>query len=319
MVPNEPKDHHYVPQFYLEKFSIEGSDPPKFWVHSANRESRQSKPKNEAFQRELHTIYPVGSPPDRSLEKDFSKIEGIHAAVLKEILEKGGAQSLTKQERQTFAEYVGLQIVRTPPFMKLRKAITKSFNDALENAIDGDSTNLDRITKDTGSKTKEVLEKSGSEKAKEWLNNEIMQVHSHLFGIGGIAVKHAEILLNEFSWWFPSASSSIEYCTSDDPVIVLSKEGNRLHEGIARDVSIFFPLSPNLCFFADRDMGAIPPSVESINQQMVWQAHRFIYSRSETPGIDTDLAERRKIEAIRPRDAAFQDLIDINTIRKFIN
>lgn len=313
---NPPKDHHYVPQFYLRGFGIADKDPKKpasFWVHSAGKKTRASSTKNEAFEKELHTIHAAGEEPDRSLEHDLVNIEGIHASILKKILEHRGGQTLSHHEKREFAGFVGLQIARTPTHFKIVREFAKAFNEGLKKKIQGDSSHLEKLAAHfPGAKDLPYFD---VETAKKWLNDKKLQSHIHLMGIGSLATKYGNIIFEEMAWLFPIASSGKKYCTSDDPVIVISKEGNRFHEGLGHDVQIIFPLSSDVCFFADRNMRVSPPTIEDVNEKVVWQARKFIYSQEDNPGIQKYLLERETIEKDYPREDVLKVLIEKNTKR----
>jgi hypothetical protein len=84
---DQPRKHHYVPQFYLAGFTETGARDGRLYVLDRRTLRRwQSTPKNSAHQRDFHAIEsgPVGDP--MAVEKALSQVEGKWSAATRSVI-----------------------------------------------------------------------------------------------------------------------------------------------------------------------------------------------------------------------------------------
>ena len=88
-MPNQPRKHHFVPQFYLAGFTGSGTVEGKLHVIDTTRlTTRVSKPKAVAYQRNFHEI-DIGPESDpMAVEKILGQFEGKWSTVLRRVLEQ---------------------------------------------------------------------------------------------------------------------------------------------------------------------------------------------------------------------------------------
>jgi hypothetical protein len=103
---NEPRDHHFVPCFYLEGWC---NSDGKLTVYSRPRGrvvTKELTPKYTGFERDLYSYTGLPSPQAQSLETRFmARIDDAAAPVLKKLL-NGGLPKLTGPERSDFTRFV---------------------------------------------------------------------------------------------------------------------------------------------------------------------------------------------------------------------
>jgi hypothetical protein len=88
VMPNQPRKHHYVPQFYLAAFTDSGTVDGNLHVIDTTRlKTWVSKPKDAAHQRDFHEV-DVGPESDpMGVEKILGQFEGRWSTVLRSVLE----------------------------------------------------------------------------------------------------------------------------------------------------------------------------------------------------------------------------------------
>lgn len=83
---NEPRKHHYIPEFYLAGFTNRGLKKDILWTFDqTSLKQWESKPSNIGFQKDYYKININDSDP-YGVEKGFSKVESMSANVIKEII-----------------------------------------------------------------------------------------------------------------------------------------------------------------------------------------------------------------------------------------
>lgn len=85
---NQPRRHHFVPQFYLAGFTLDGTANGALHVLDKEQLKRwRSTPQGTAHKRDFHAIDagPGGDP--MYFEKGLSKLEGHWSTVLREVVE----------------------------------------------------------------------------------------------------------------------------------------------------------------------------------------------------------------------------------------
>src|SRR5688500_4204947 len=87
MPPNDPRQHHRLPEFYLKGFTPSGRDDDLLWVLDFDRKKRwQSKAAKNARQRDYYRINIEGVDPN-VIEKAHQGFEDAAAPVLRQLLE----------------------------------------------------------------------------------------------------------------------------------------------------------------------------------------------------------------------------------------
>jgi Protein of unknown function (DUF4238) len=121
-MPPAPRKHHYIPQFYLQGFTMEGTKAGQLWVLDKHT-GRQWKASVDKAARETD-LYKVelkdgGNPA--SFEEELAKIESTLAPVLKQTIER---QALPKgRDFELLLNLVALMALRVPGYRSFLKNI----------------------------------------------------------------------------------------------------------------------------------------------------------------------------------------------------
>ena len=118
-----PKDH-YVPQFYLDAFAIEGPGMDKPHIYQYMPEETVSpRISDVASEKHFYTVEEKDTgKPLRDLDDILSMSEGPASVPLKRIITEGKID-LSDEERADLAIFFSLLAVRTPGFMNTQKSM----------------------------------------------------------------------------------------------------------------------------------------------------------------------------------------------------
>ena len=117
-----PRKHHYVPQFYLRGFAVDGKRDGQLWVldKKAGRQWESTVEKS-ARQTDLYRVELKDGGDPASLEKILSVIEGMFAPILQQTIE---TQTLPEgQPFELLLNMVGLMALRVPLLNSFSKHI----------------------------------------------------------------------------------------------------------------------------------------------------------------------------------------------------
>ena len=123
---NQPRKHHYIPQFYLRGFTKTNSNDGKLYVFDKSRvRSWDSSPKNAAHQNDFYAIDVNDTDDKMFVEKELSNLEGKWSSVLKWVIEN---ESVPADELfDELMMFVAFMYSRTP---KIRNK-TNDFTDKI--------------------------------------------------------------------------------------------------------------------------------------------------------------------------------------------
>lgn len=110
-MPNQPKRHHYIPQFFLKNFS---ENEENLWVFDrVKKEYRNQGTKKIASENKFYTYISKGK--EENLEGVFSQIEGLAKPIIDKIANK---EKITPQEKADLSMFLATLRVRIPDFKK---------------------------------------------------------------------------------------------------------------------------------------------------------------------------------------------------------
>jgi hypothetical protein len=108
---NQPKRHHYIPQFFLKYFS---QDQANLWSFDrVKKEYRYQDTRKIASENKFYTYTVKGK--EENLEDLFGMIEGMAKPILDKLLQK---TNITMQEKADFSMFLAALRVRIPDFKK---------------------------------------------------------------------------------------------------------------------------------------------------------------------------------------------------------
>jgi len=112
---SEPRQHHYIPRFYLGGFVDPGilarQSKEIIWVYERGKAVRRSSPQNEARQRDFYSFIQNGSA-NAAIEAWLGSLENRVAPIISSLTDH--ARDITKQEREMLALFIGTMQMRTP-------------------------------------------------------------------------------------------------------------------------------------------------------------------------------------------------------------
>src|SRR5712671_5743609 len=111
----EPRAHHYVPQFWLARFTESGDKEGRLWVTDFKRHKQwSSTPANTGHRRDFYRISDDFRVDPVIVEKFYSRIEDLIAPVLKTLDEERCGP--IKPELEALCVFMALQWARVPAF-----------------------------------------------------------------------------------------------------------------------------------------------------------------------------------------------------------
>lgn len=111
---NISRSHHYVPQFYLTGFTIDGSIKSKLTVIDKTAQKRfETIPRNVGAQRDFNRVDIPGQPID-AVERALAEFDGQAAGVLKKIANKEVLPNTETEDFSVIMHFIALLGIRNP-------------------------------------------------------------------------------------------------------------------------------------------------------------------------------------------------------------
>lgn len=311
------RNNHYVPRFYLQNWG-ENNEVWTYELLVAHENVPLWKPTSIERTASIENLY-VRVDKGKELD-DFEKMFNSKYETLatNSFYKANNDMQLTMDDWVKMLDYTAAQIVRTPAFyVRLQPVLLNAFNKGLEETLEA----LKHIDKDTliehkaNAKNQDRISlpikfKRTGEMADE--NHEYVQISGTVgkstwfWAIENSLLKTLQ-KFHEYKWSILICDESIEWPTSDNPVVCINHFSEELHDffGVIGRAGneIIFPISPQRALYLQ--IGKKHPSRIKLNVKesikikrvIVENAFRYIYSRVK----DT------KITEIRPR------IVDLDT------
>ncbi len=302
---NKPKQHHYIPKFYLKFF--ESHDKKDFiWMYQRRKDPIHVKIHNIAKERHFYSIREEDGELNTELETIFAKMEGVNNKILKKLNSARGPIFISPQEKSEISYFLAIQIVRTPAFHKLLKKLIVEMEKihikmlfSNEKAIQeklNEMKNEKLVNSDISPKEMKefILNDEWTleiENEKNYILSESVIIADKIYPM--IAAKKIIIL----------RSTSDDFITSDYPVSLISPpEIPPLYRGGILMSDILFPISRNTALLLTNQnnesykdfkktqtkCGYIEISSEdasNINKTTINNAERFLFGPYSNPEI----------------------------------
>ncbi|EGD49585.1 hypothetical protein Cpap_4023 [Ruminiclostridium papyrosolvens DSM 2782] len=255
----EKRNHHYVPQFYLNYFT-DPSTPsiysPYVWVYDKADESIKNKaPKNIAYEKGYNDIEDSEGNISSIVEDQFEKeIETPVSRVFRKLVK---LNYISRSERLMLCKFVFSMVERVPKF----------------------------------SKTFKVLIESGRIKELSIKGIDYDNLSSKVMMDSVVRVTHvASHLLLRMSWSLLIAQEGTSFITSDNPVVIKDPDNLNMELcGFASSpqVEVTFPLTQKICLFGS--WGRYRRIIEQVNADEVKEinfetfkySHKYLFSSSK--------------------------------------
>lgn len=296
----EKRRHHYIPQFYLNKFIDRRFKPPEsayLWVfeHGAV-ESKRKAPKNTAFEVGFYDVHIGKDIISNDVENNLANLESLASIIMKKI-EKGGLPN--RHEKQIFSEFIWTMQMRTT-FQRSNQnnviedvhryslQIAANHPEYLQEALIASEATQEEVTDE---KIKKMIDLICS-------NNydvKIPQEYSILSMIDN--AQQMSNIISKMHWSFLKSSDQDLLLTSDNPVVIVDPNGesNFLGPGyLNKNIELTFPLTPNLCLLAtwkndpDRFHNIDRYTVANTNDRTIRYSHKYVFSSMKLKLNPTD-------------------------------
>lgn len=261
---NEPRAHHFVPQFWMAGFTDTGQKDAKLWVTDLKRKKQwQCKPSEAGHRRDFNRIdHPSLSDPF-AIETVFSNIENQVAPVFNALCrDRRGPKD--EVELGTLVEYLAVQWIRVPAFRSLVDGIAGKL---IEERLTPESW-LEAMQK---SGVSAETQESSYEKVRELISGGKIVFSSST----GSYLKHGALILGQivrvlerFRWnWLLSQSG--QFIGSDNPVSIDGPLGEPI--GFSNADQLFYPVNRFLLLYATQQ----PVSPPKLTTKLIARQNTF--------------------------------------------
>ncbi|OHC64429.1 MAG: hypothetical protein A2040_02005 [Rhodocyclales bacterium GWA2_65_19] len=266
---SEPDKHHYLPVFYLSRWSRLDGRVIRYYRPYRAVVASPIAPKETGYERGLYRLEGYAPDVQNTIEKKFmARVVDDPAAHALDTLIKGDNSKLTPEHRQAWTRFVVSLHARNPGKVE---HITSQADHELRQSLLTDPGEYEAIR---GVDDPPTLVQWVEQNAPKILNNFGKQL------LPGI-ITHPPIVdaIIRMHWWtIDIADSFPDLLTCDRPVY--------MSHGVMDDrCLIALPLSPRFVFIATRSQSTfervmargIKSIAELINESMVMQAEKYVY------------------------------------------
>ena len=240
MVQTKVKVQHFVPRVYLKNFSSFNGKEYYIWVFDKEKGNIfQTNIKNIAFEEEFYNTL----SEDQEIEKILQQTETKFDPVIQRLISIRDLEKLTGDEKDTIAEFIAYQMIRTREIRNTLKDTSKQFFEKYGEQL---SEKL----------KKEVLESMKKDSLRGMQNNLIKEVDEF------------KSRIKDLKWILLINKTKFPFWTSDNPVaeyneVDLFPYGNLGLECFGFEMH--FPINPKIALIiCDKRRFGILPSNEII-------------------------------------------------------
>ena len=306
MSQNITRRNHYIPQFYLKNWSLDGKTIRTYSILVSNANVpywTQQSIKNTAVWNDFYTRV-VGNEELDDFEHWFDQeFERPAKPIFDKLIND---EKLSKEEIKILSHFVFAQCFRTPAaYLRLTKQNLKIFPDAM-NEVCGklnkvSEHELQRSVSHQSSNSKSIEDVLFPLKISLDQEKSIVEMKT-IVGKGFYLhdLKHlltSTVKVSErLNWQVVHAADGISFPTSDDPVICLNYNSERDYDfggGWGKKHSnILMPISPKLLLFSKvgvkRKMSGLDYSLaysKLFREMIIRHAHRYVYADRPQKGM----------------------------------
>lgn len=278
-----PKRHHYLPEFYLDRFTGSGG----FWVFDRSQgKLRPAWPRNTAVIGHYYTLTDESGERHADVERFLSALEGLARPAF-DSLESGA--DFTPRQRFRLARFLGYLLCRTPAFGRWLNEITTGLAEVImrKNLEDPEASRIFNLP------PRELLDylDNGEFALEVDDNTRIVQL-----------VQKADEFGKSFfcaAWIIAKADPHTSFVTCDNPFGFLFPPGmpKRMKDwawgASSPEVTSVFPLSAQTCLLmteVGHDMCRI-----DLTRDQVRQVNLAIIAETETYAIARDEGHLRSL------------------------
>lgn len=310
MPKGKPKDH-YIPQFYLDAFAIEG--PGKITPHIYQYMEGKVVPSrisDVAGEKDYYTfIEKETGASNRDVDDFFTALEGLAAPVIQRIIREINLK-MTDQERESVAAFFAVLAVRTPGFMNLTQSMHGKSIKEIGLAGLSDPTILAENVHKAGFKlSKEELGKLHDfVLGGEYDITFSKESKGYFLGRGLEDAKRLAGLYYKKHWHLLVANGRTPVITSDNPICIYRpKYIPPVYNAGYGNGTIVIPLSPCIVILMSevplrRQISSINEyMVKRLNQNTVRFSNEFVFGNTHTPQLEKSFnkTERKAYQKVK--------------------
>lgn len=270
---SEPDKHHYLPVFYLSRWSQPDGKVIRYYRPHQAVVASPIASKNTGYERGLYRLEGYLPEAQNTIEKNFMApvVDDPAARVLEILIERDNSK-LTQAHRQVWTRFVMSLHVRNPGKVE---HITNKAAQGLRQSLLADPEEYEAVR---GTDDPPTLVEWVEQKAPEILSNFGKQI---LPGI--ITHQPTGDAIIHMRWWTVDIADGFpDLLTCDRPVYMS-------HGIMDERCFIALPLSPRFVFIATRSQSTfdrvmshgMKAVTKSINETMATQAEKYVYSANE--------------------------------------
>jgi len=290
------KRHHYIPKFYLEGF-VDSRNKPYLWVYEkgGNRIIKASAKDIAVEKHYFSFLDQQGKRDSETLENALAEIEGKVASIFKKIFKE---ESLSEENRATFASFLALMMTRVPNFRNniatMLEGVIRRMNLMMASHKKGFEGSVRRFEKDTNTKIGMPVE----ELRQFMLDESRYEIKANPQFSLAMALSNLDTLTRVFfdmKWAFIKATSDYKFLSGDNPLYYCDPTHDP-HSfygvGLAnKNVQVTLPLSREVALFSSwRGRSGYTQGrnthVKSINKSTILAASRFVFSSGKSDTIN---------------------------------
>jgi hypothetical protein len=296
---SQPKKHHFLPQFYLERFKVrpQTTKHPQILVTTKEPHPRRfvAAIHDTGCISDYHTIDVQDIPIDKSIiEKALSEIEGNQKDLLDRIISN---KQVTVEDEGNVAFLLTLMHIRVP---KYKRNIETGLRMSVESV--GELMWRHGKLPPMPEKIRKLGLKSFQELFKIEIHNWIILLYMYDSAINSTLVD----IIDKMSFNLVVPPEGGQFITGDTPVSIYHPNYDSIRPyGIGfldKEIEVTFPLSPELMLFAswNADRRAInlnKDQFKEYNRRTVIMADQFIYSNNADDSLTRLISENALKEA----------------------
>lgn len=295
----EPRQHHYIPRFYLSGFA----DPDIFarnsrevlWVYERGKAIRRSSPEKEAKQRDYYAFAENGLK-NVEVEIRLGEIEALAAPIISDLSQN--PRAIADSDKQVLAVFIGTMQMRTPSGRYISSTQIGPHVRRLMKEAAPDSAKF-RALIEENCRLPSADEPFSIEEVRcaildGYGDKLAARQDIEMFSIVEVGKMMAEEFLN-MSWQIFCSGDHESFLVSDDPVIshAIDQRTNKLQLRVGHTipgVNIWFPLSRSVCLrmVKGEESGFgrwVPAGIRSVNKFMLMCAERWVYASEQSEKI----------------------------------
>jgi len=281
---NEPKRHHYLPQFYLKNFCKNGF----LWVYDReDNKYRQQTPINTAVKKKYYTAIGLDGRSHNEIESVLANIEDKTKHIIEKINRK---HSIDLEDKCILAIFMAFLYVRVPEFEMEINELTEKFLKRYNKLVIPNEKQAEIIIKQFANDKDQ--ESMSPKKLLDFVRNENYRIkvpRQHSLKTMYFLAREFPLIFIQMDWQFWYSSKNSSFITSDNPFVVSRPQNYNGPYGIGtKGAKKLVPLNQKVCLvMCDKGESVInrqvsSKDVRSVNGLIALECDRFLISKDKS-------------------------------------